>query len=232
MKNKQNFAFRWNPRQAGFTLIELLVTIVIIGVLATISVSTFSNYIDKGHQAKSYALQGQIDTLIQVDCINQGYSCGKNIVPNWAFSDGDTGEWALGSYYEINNYKLFHDNRLPGSNTTDYIIVPVSSAMTPGGIYRVDVVARKVDTGTTTVAMKIGFSGVASGIGVHTRINHPGENLHMCDVFQYPSAGAGDIRLFARAGVLIEFDEVSIREVDGYSDIANNNDCALGIGVQ
>jgi len=197
---------------------------VIIGVLATISVSTFGNYIDKGHQAKSYALQGQIDTLIQVDCINQGYSCGKNIVPNWAFSDGDTGEWVLGSHYEINNYKLFHDNRLPGSTAADYITIPSLESLVSGKIYRADVIAREVERGTVHSTNPFGFSRLG-GISGYEAEN----NKHVCDVFKYTG---GPLRLFVQAGVKTEFDEVSIREVDGYSDVANNNDCALGIGVQ
>ena len=45
MKNKQ--------KKPGFTLIELLVTIVIIGILATISISTFNEYQKKAQTAKA-----------------------------------------------------------------------------------------------------------------------------------------------------------------------------------
>ncbi len=41
-----------NFRKHGFTLIELLVTIVIIGILSTIAISTFSGYFAKARDAK------------------------------------------------------------------------------------------------------------------------------------------------------------------------------------
>ncbi len=40
-------------KNIAFTLIELLVTIVIIGILATISVGSFNGYIRKAHNAKT-----------------------------------------------------------------------------------------------------------------------------------------------------------------------------------
>ena len=208
----------------AFTLIELLVVIVIIGILASISVSTFGNYIDRGHQAKSQALQGQINTLIGIDCLKNNYSCGLNLVPNWAFSAGNTGEWALGNYYEITNYKLSHENRINGSIAVDYITLPLSKAMTSGKIYRVDAISRKVNTGTVALSNPFGFSSSGGVSGYETQ-----NNKHICDVFKYTS---GSVRLFSRAGVEIEFDEVSLREVDDYSDVTNNNDCGLDIEIQ
>jgi len=41
-----------NMKQKGFTLIELLVVIVIIGILATISVATFSGYFGKARDSE------------------------------------------------------------------------------------------------------------------------------------------------------------------------------------
>ena len=217
MINKQNLG--------GFTLIELLVVIVIIGILATISVSTFGNYIDKAHQGKSYALEGQINTLIQTDCINQGYSCGVNIVPNWAFSGGDTGEWMLDSLYAIKNYKLFHVGR--NSTVPDYNVVPISANMFDEKVYRVDVVTRDVKKNSANMygAGFIGFSMVGSGIGGHARISSEGGS-HICDVFS-PTTDNPPIRLFVSAKSEATFDEISIREVHGYGDIGNNNDCGL-----
>ncbi len=218
-------------KNKAFTLIELLVTIVIIGVLATISVATFGNYIDKAHQGKSFALQGQIDHLVQADCIDQGYSCGKNIVPNWAFSDGDNGEWTLNSFYKIKNYKLYHKDR--NSNSPDYISVPINENMQDEKIYRVDVVARDVSQNGARVYGPgfIGFSNLHSGIGQHARINSNGGS-HICDIFR-PTADNPPIRLFVSAKAEATFDEVSIREVYGYSDVDNNNDCDLKtIGYQ
>lgn len=210
-------------KKTAFTLIELLVVIVIIGILATITTATFNNSVDKSHQAKSYALQSQINTLIQGDCLLKGYECGKNIVPNWAFSEGDTGEWSLSTGYFINKYKLHHPIRVLGSGSPDFTRVP-TGAMTNGGIYRVDVVARDADNGGRASG-SVGFSYVGSGIGAHAKFFGEG-NAHICDVFQYIASPNG-IRLHVQAGSGVYFDEISIRPVIGYSDIENNNDCAI-----
>lgn len=49
-------------RIKGFTLIELLVVIVIIGILATISVATFSGYFERARTAK---LEAETETLVR-----------------------------------------------------------------------------------------------------------------------------------------------------------------------
>lgn len=52
-------------KQKGFTLIELLVVIVIIGILATISVATFSGYFAKARDAERQAAVRNISTLLK-----------------------------------------------------------------------------------------------------------------------------------------------------------------------
>ena len=218
----------------GLTLIELLVVIVIIGILATIGISNFSNYYSKAYQGKSYALQAQIGTIISADCIVKGYACKENLVPNWAFSEGDTGDWAFdstsnGAYFEISEYRLYHAPR-PGFTSPDYIHVPLYEPLDSNKIYRVDVVGRDIQRNSANLFGPgfIGFSTVGSGIGGHVRINQE-ENGHMCDVFKPASDGA-PIRLFVSARADATFDEVSIREVVGYSDVNANNDCNLEEG--
>jgi len=51
----------------GFTLIELLVVIVIIGILATISTSTFGSYFGKARDAVRTAAVGQMEVIIKSD---------------------------------------------------------------------------------------------------------------------------------------------------------------------
>ena len=51
--------------QKGFTLIELLVVIVIIGILATISVATFSGYFAKARDSERQAAVRNISTLLK-----------------------------------------------------------------------------------------------------------------------------------------------------------------------
>ncbi len=203
-----------------------MVVIVVIGILSTIAIPMFSGQIDKAHQGRSYAYQAQIDTLLGADCVLQGYSCKNNIVPNWAFSNGNSGEWNLtGDLYEIKQYKLFHSSR--DSNSPDYISVPLLTPITANKIYRIDVVARNIKQNGATVygAGFIGFSLVGSGIGGHARINSE-QNSHICDVFR-PDTDDAPIRLFVSARAEVTFDEISLREVLGYSDIDNNNDCDI-----
>ena len=77
MKNKQNFT--------GFTLIELLVVIVIIGILATISVSTFGGYFEKARLAKAQQSYSQIKSLF----LAQNASTEENLFTTWYSFDGN-----------------------------------------------------------------------------------------------------------------------------------------------
>lgn len=52
-------------KQKGFTLIELLVVIVIIGILATISVATFSGYFAKARDSERQAAIHNAATLMK-----------------------------------------------------------------------------------------------------------------------------------------------------------------------
>jgi len=52
-------------KQTGFTLIELLVVIVIIGILATISVATFSDYFSKARDSERQANASQAAKLLK-----------------------------------------------------------------------------------------------------------------------------------------------------------------------
>ena len=52
-------------KQKGFTLIELLVVIVIIGILATISVATFSGYFAKARDSERQAAIRNASTILK-----------------------------------------------------------------------------------------------------------------------------------------------------------------------
>jgi prepilin-type N-terminal cleavage/methylation domain-containing protein len=69
---RKNKKFHRRARHgAGFTLIELLVTIVIIGILATISVSTFNGYFEKARDAaRIQQFKQTVDLLKQYVVIN------------------------------------------------------------------------------------------------------------------------------------------------------------------
>jgi prepilin-type N-terminal cleavage/methylation domain-containing protein len=84
MKNKYNFVFYDISRQAGFTLIELLVVIVIVGILSTISVTTFQGYFEKARIAKIQYLEGQIETQLRISSSLDGVG----LVGKWDFNEG------------------------------------------------------------------------------------------------------------------------------------------------
>jgi len=54
-----------NKKHFGFSLIELLVVIVIMGILATISVGTFSGFFSKSEDAKREAFVELVSNLIK-----------------------------------------------------------------------------------------------------------------------------------------------------------------------
>ena len=60
-----------NMTQKGFTLIELLVVIVIIGILATISVATFSGYFAKARDTERVTFVTSARTAVQAESITQ-----------------------------------------------------------------------------------------------------------------------------------------------------------------
>ena len=51
MKNKYFYSFI-TQTQKGFTLIELIVVVMIIGILSSLSLSSFKNYADKAKQTE------------------------------------------------------------------------------------------------------------------------------------------------------------------------------------
>ncbi len=71
-------------RNKAFTLIELLVVIVIIGILATISITTFQGYFEKARIAKIQYIEGQIETQLRISSALDGVG----LVGKWAFDEG------------------------------------------------------------------------------------------------------------------------------------------------
>ncbi len=74
-----------NSKNSAFTLIELLVVIVIIGILATIAVSTFSGYFEKARLAKAKTNYSQIKTLF----LAQNTATEDNLFTGWYSFDGN-----------------------------------------------------------------------------------------------------------------------------------------------
>ncbi len=58
-------------KNPAFTLIELLVTIVIIGILATISVNTFKGFFAKAEDAKRFSVVKNITKILRLEALNR-----------------------------------------------------------------------------------------------------------------------------------------------------------------
>lgn len=219
---------KYKLKISGFTLIELLVVTTIVGILSAIGVPTYSDYNDKAHQAKSYGFQMQIEKIVLLDCINNGYSCGPNLVPNWAFSLGDDGTWPATPNYEITQYRLRHIPESGGG--PNYITVPFTEPLEPFTTYRVDVAARDIirNGGQMYGPGLVGFSMVGSNIGEHARIPE-GDFGSICDVFRTPATP--NVRLFTSAPSSVTFDEISVRKVEGGADVNGNDDCNLSTEI-
>lgn len=71
-------------RKSAFTLIELLVTIVIVGILSTMSLSTFNGYIEKARIASILAMEKIIDNVMIADSFRDG----QGPVAKWDFFEG------------------------------------------------------------------------------------------------------------------------------------------------
>jgi len=63
-------------KQIGFSLIELMVVVAIIGILATVAVPSYKNYIDKTNFATIQSAIEPVKQAISI-CVQQGRSPGE-----------------------------------------------------------------------------------------------------------------------------------------------------------
>ncbi|MGF1773052.1 pilin [Vibrio wakamikoensis] len=63
---------RKTTKQQGFTLIELMIVVAVIGVLATVAVPTYQNYIAKSETASALATLTALKTPIETTTLETG----------------------------------------------------------------------------------------------------------------------------------------------------------------
>lgn len=109
-------------KNIAFTLIELLVVIVIIGILLTISISSFNGYIEKARIAKAQVFEKKIsDAIARYGTLEE-----KDMFTAWFKGDNANDfSWAP--------YRLLRDNSGKGNHLT-HGRAPVQDDETPTGI--------------------------------------------------------------------------------------------------
>ena len=76
----------------AFTLIEIIVVLIIIGILATLSLNAYFNWIERSKTSEAFSTLKQITDLMD-GCIakgNSSYDCFLQIVPGGNMSSFDT----------------------------------------------------------------------------------------------------------------------------------------------
>jgi prepilin-type N-terminal cleavage/methylation domain-containing protein len=120
-------------KQKGFTLIELLVVIVIIGILATISVATFSGYFAKARDAERQAAVRNAATVLKtaraVETI-QSFDYDRTEGLDGSTADIDGGVTTIAGVENVLSAE--GGFIVPEPSTTDYEYVYVEPTTNPG----------------------------------------------------------------------------------------------------
>ncbi len=146
MKNIKNSKISRNFLRKAFTLIELLVVIVIIGILSTIAVATFSRYFrDARNTQRLVVIRQYVDALKRMNAVGQkfpltigeGNSREPNIVCLTDYEDGNCWHWQgadIGMKFSP-KVKSFFNEHLEGVENTSSITFSTNNKQ-DGIIYR------------------------------------------------------------------------------------------------
>ena len=72
----------------GFTLIELMIVVVIIGILAAVSIPSFSNYLNRSKTAEAVTFLGEIRQRQEAYRAEFGQYCSASAAPGTGSSGG------------------------------------------------------------------------------------------------------------------------------------------------
>jgi type IV pilus assembly protein PilA len=80
-------------KQSGFTLIELMIVVAIVGVLASIAITAYSQYVARAQVAESVAMAGAIRISV-----TEHYSSQGTYPPAGEYDFTDGGRYTKGAY--------------------------------------------------------------------------------------------------------------------------------------
>jgi len=186
-------------KQKGFTLIELLVVIVIIGILATISVATFSGYFAKARDAERQAAVRNAATVLKtaraVETI-QSFDYDRTEGLDGSTADIDGGVTTIAGVENVLSAE--GGFIVPEPSTTDYEYVYVEPTTNPGNSFAIFICSEENAAATAGAGDRVFVDGTADLVGIiragdGTICPDGGATNNSIDLDTLTSTGTGDL---------------------------------------